>query len=100
MISMKGVNNRPKRSDNSKGFCTASVMNFLIDNSELLLQYFEECKDEGREPSYSNFLMSCKLSGCTAEGINFNYSRIMRSVITDWMCYTYKMYLEKGELVF
>lgn len=70
---------------------TSSVIDFL-EGSNILKDYFGSCIAKGNEVSYSGFLIEMKLSGTTAEGVDFQSSKISRSAVTVYMRKKFKSF--------
>lgn len=66
-----------------KEFCTESVLNFLRQNDELILDYLEQVRDRGKLPNYSDFLRT--IMGTTAEKVNLASIYVIRSRATEYL---------------
>lgn len=72
-----------------------SVMGYLEENEEELFAYFGECKEDDKQPNYSEFCRKY-LNGETKEGISFNSIKIKRRGLTEFMRNKYKLWVNLG----
>jgi len=70
-----------------------SVIGYLEENGEEMAIYFEECKEENKQPNYSEFCRKY-LNGETKEGISFSSIKIKRRGLTEFMRNKYKLWSE------
>lgn len=70
-----------------------SVMSYLENNKEVLLEYFNECKDENKVPNYSEFTRKY-LCGETKEGVSFSSIKLKRNELTNFLRNKYTLWLE------
>lgn len=70
---------------------TTSVINFLKENIDVLENYFKKLYKENNlcTLSYSGLLIDCKLSGTTKEGVDFQSSKVQRSIVSSYIKATY-----------
>lgn len=71
-----------------KEFCTNSVLKFLKQNDELVVDYIEEVRDRDKMPNYSDFLR--KVMGTTAEKVNLASIYVIRSQATKYLVNRYR----------
>ena len=70
-----------------------SVINYLENNNDRMIEYFEECFKENKKPNYSEFCRKY-LEGTTSEGIAFNSIKLKRRELTIFLRNNYKLWIE------
>ena len=70
---------------------TASIINYLQENSSMLENYFKECQENNSKPSYSSLLFT--LEDTNQDNINLASSKVMRSIVTNWLIDEYVVWL-------
>ena len=70
-----------------------SVINYLENNNDRMIEYFEECFKENQKPNYSEFCRKY-LEGTTSEGIAFNSIKLKRRELTIFLRNNYKLWIE------
>lgn len=70
-----------------------SVINYLENNNDRMIEYFEECFKENKQPNYSEFCRKY-LEGTTSEGVAFNSIKLKRRELTIFLRNNYKLWIE------
>lgn len=69
-----------------------SVINYIEGKDSGVIDYFEECYSEMKQPNYSEFCRKY-LNGTTAEGVSFNSIGIVRKDLTQFLRNKYKLWI-------
>lgn len=70
-----------------------SVINYLEKNNDIMIEYFEECYNEMKNPNYSEFCRKY-LNGTTAESVSFDSIKLKRRELTDFLRNKYKLWVD------
>lgn len=70
-----------------------SVTSFLLENSYIMKEYFDECFNEGKRPNYSEFCRKY-LEGTTSEDIAFDSIKLKWGELTKFLRNNYNLWME------
>lgn len=80
--------------EKQREFCTNSVLNFLKQSDELIVDYLKDVREMGKLPNYSDFLR--RIVGTTAEKVNLASIYVVRSKATEYLLQRfYELYPEE-----
>ena len=74
-------------------FENKSVISYLEENREELVEYFVECQKENKTPNYSEFCRK-HLNGETKEGVSFSSIKVKRNELTDFIRNKYALWVQ------